>query len=417
MTGPTLRNHILLALAAVLACLAAGEAAVRLAALASPRVAYLASAGFRREPKVHRTLEDFTNSSEHLVPHRNWANYYTNSLGFNDLEFRSRKRPGSYRILALGDSFCYGMVPYPANVQTLVEERLRAGGLEAEVLNLGLPGAHTWEYEALFRLARPIYSPDLAAIHFYMGNDGPDLVRHLNGLPVRANSIWSSRLLTFIRNSIRLLQGLEAPPPGPARSGGERTGTGGCKVDPALDDPTDQSPSYLQPRFTPAAFARQMADELVRLYRPGPEQARQDWAPVLANLDRIVEEARNNNTLPVLILYPSVLQVEPDLLARTVSQAQAQGRIKGFDPARVDPAAPNRALAGFARQRGIPFLDLTPVFRQEARGSDRPLYLNRDTHWNFAGNSLAARAEAEFLGRIIRGRGGSAPGSGAHGTD
>jgi hypothetical protein len=407
MTRANLRNYLLLFSAAILVCLAAGEAAVRLAALFSPRVDYLASAGFRKKPKVYNTLEDFTESSSHLVPHRDWANYRTNSLGFNDLEFLAEKPPGRFRILALGDSFCYGMVPYPANVQTLVEERLkRDHGRDLEVLNLGLPAAHTWEYEVLFRLARPVFRPDLVAIHFYMGNDGPDLVRHLNGLPVRVNSVWSSRLFTFVRNSVRLLRGLETNPPGPDRPGPGRKGTGsregGRKVDPDRPDPTDQSPSFVRPRFTPAAFARQMSDELVRLYRPGPEAARQDWAPVLANLDRITSEAGKNGIATVLILYPSVLQVDQSLRARTVSQVVARGNPEGFDPARVDPEAPNRALTEFARQRGLPCLDLTPDFRKAVLGSDAPLYLNRDTHWNFAGNALAAKIEARFLGRILR---------------
>ncbi len=407
MIRPTFRKYSLLTALALLACLAAGELAVRLAAMFIPEVDYLASAGFKGRPRVYKSLESFAGAQKHLIPHRNWANHYTNALGFNDLEFQPGKAPGRFRIMALGDSFCYGMVPYPGNVQTLIEQKLNADcASEIEILNFGLPGAHTWEYEVLFRLARPAYNPDLAVIHFYTGNDGPDLVRHLNGLPVRLNPLWSSRLFVFVRNALRLIRGLEADPAlkSPAKRTPDRTlKEGGRKVDPGLPDLSDQSPSFVRPRFTPEAFAGQMSDELVRLYGPGAAAARQDWAPVLANLDRIFREARENGIGTALVLYPSVLQVDPELRARTMAEVADRGAVEGFDPGRVDPDAPNRILTEYARQRGLPCLDLTPVFRQAAARSAEPLYLNRDTHWNFRGNALAAAVEAGFLKSLVCG--------------
>jgi len=44
-----------------------------------------------------------------------------NSKGFKDVEFNHRKAPGIYRILGIGDSFAYGVVPYQYNYYTRLE--------------------------------------------------------------------------------------------------------------------------------------------------------------------------------------------------------------------------------------------------------------------------------------------------------
>ena len=50
----------------------------------------------------------------------NW-NFHLNSRGFNDVEFSTHKTPGTTRILGIGDSFAFGVVPYEYNYLTLVE--------------------------------------------------------------------------------------------------------------------------------------------------------------------------------------------------------------------------------------------------------------------------------------------------------
>ena len=82
--------------------------------------------------------------------------------------------------MALGDSFTYGLVPYPDAVMTRLEEALRAGcaGTDLEVLNFGIGGTGIWDYKLLYELAGPTYDPDLVMVNLYLGNDGPDLFAH-----------------------------------------------------------------------------------------------------------------------------------------------------------------------------------------------------------------------------------------------
>jgi acetyltransferase AlgX (SGNH hydrolase-like protein) len=55
-----------------------------------------------------------------------------------------------------------------------------------------------------------------------------------------------------------------------------------------------------------------------------------------------------------------------------------------------------RLLADFAVENQIQFLDLTPVFQDEA-GLGAELYYPFDTHWNQLGHDLAAGTISKYL--------------------
>jgi hypothetical protein len=63
----------------------------------------------------------------------------------------------------------------------------------------------------------------------------------------------------------------------------------------------------------------------------------------------------------------------------------------------MDFDQPNRLLTDALRAAGVRVLDLLPAFRS---GAER-LYKPQDTHWNLAGNRLAAATIAASL-RALR---------------
>ena len=66
----------------------------------------------------------------------NW-NFNLNSQGFNDEEF-SEKKDDTYRILGIGDSFSFGVVPYENNYLTLIESQFHLENVSVELLNMGI---------------------------------------------------------------------------------------------------------------------------------------------------------------------------------------------------------------------------------------------------------------------------------------
>jgi hypothetical protein len=87
----------------------------------------------------------------------------------------------------------------------------------------------------------------------------------------------------------------------------------------------------------------------------------------------------------LVVLIPDEVQVDAGLLGAV---AQARGkRLDEFDAAR-----PTRAIATALDEAGVPYLDLMPAFLE--RAGQGPLYKPQDTHWNLAGNRLAAEVMA-----------------------
>ena len=74
------------------------------------------------------------------------------------------------RIVALGDSFAMGSVPYPANYLTLLESTLASDG-SVEVVNMGVSGTDPVDYLSMLVQEGLAFGPDLVLVNFFVGND------------------------------------------------------------------------------------------------------------------------------------------------------------------------------------------------------------------------------------------------------
>lgn len=379
-----------------------GEAAVRAVSIFLPAVQYLATVRIRPRPQHYQTLEAFLEAqTTHLVPYRAWNNHFNNSQGFNDAEFEIPKPPGRYRIVSLGDSFCFSMAPYPDAVQTLIENELgRRCGRDLDLLNAGIAATGLWEYRTLFDFMLPVWQPDAVVLHFYLGNDGPDLFKHSSDLPFRKEPAFHSYFLTYVRNAVKVLKsrGTSSPPPVPPRTGQvpATVKKGGAIVDPARPPVTDRDPALSGPAFSAEAFRDIMAHELGRLYVP-KDGVEPDWEPVVRILDDVRRMAESAGVRFLIVLYPSQLQTDRDFREATLAAVTTLRGYRGLEKGRIDPLAPNRYLLEWCRRSGAACFDLTPHLAREARQESGPLYIERDSHWNIRGNRLAAAAETGFL--------------------
>ncbi|VAX24884.1 hypothetical protein MNBD_NITROSPINAE03-827 [hydrothermal vent metagenome] len=384
-----------------------GEIAIRTAAFFLPDVKYLATAGMNLDKAKFESLDGYL-AAQNLIPYRSWRNYRSNSLGFYDTQFSAPKPEGRLRVMALGDSFIYGMAPYPKNVLTVTEKTIRDRCPENdfELFNFGIPEAGVWDYRKLGELAGPVYDPDIVVVHFYMGNDGPDLFYHSMDLPQPGFRI-RSYLLDFVNNALKLLRGLDAQalrrtlerPPQDGVKG--EAPVGGEVVDPSFEF-TDERPALKGPTFTKEKFISISAGEMMRLYNSG-EQVEKDWAPILAELDSIRKSVESRHASMVIVMYPSALQVYPDMRRNLFERMITKERYKnlGLELWRFDPQLPNKMLSGYCKDAGIECFDITPDLVKASREQGKFLYTKRDTHWNILGNQEAAKAEAGFLENII----------------
>jgi hypothetical protein len=396
-----LLQRVILVGAGLIAGFGFAEILVRIAAAYRSDVNYFATAGVVPLPVGGGTLEDVLRSySPHLEPHRVWRNYYANALGFTDEEFAVDKPPGTLRAMALGDSFAYGMVAYPQNVLTLVEQFLRTECTadNIEIMNFGIPATGVSDYRLVHGVAASRYKPDVVIIHFYMGNDGPDLVFGSSEVWSAAPTATISYAWNYMANFVRvarstrqLLSGLNLSPARQAALGGKRVSE--------IPDVTDHD---FRPSFSEESFERIEAAELTRHYRAGESApaGQRAWKKTFGVLDALTTEVlATTKHLPIIIFYPSQLQVYP--AAFESAKHSTIITVNGSDPAGFDEDYPNRTLEQYCQRWHLRCFDVTPAMRAAAAASPDPLYLPRDSHWNVRGNRVAAEAEAGFLKELL----------------
>lgn len=303
----------------------------------------------------------------------------TNSRGYNDTEWVSPKPADTLRILALGDSFGFGIVGYERNFLTRLEERLSGrGARRAEVINLGIPSIDPEDYlQVLIDEGIPL-DPDLVLISFYTGNDYQ--VRRKNS----HLHLGSWRLYAVVRRVFRLS--------GERAVLGHRFGREEAAQAHAPQRP-DARELELEATFSVDAYLRITTDYLPLLMRERSEKTEARIADTVTILGEIVDVARPREV--VIAVIPSELQVNPEVREETLLA-------NGLAESDLDLAGPTRDLRAALEPRGVMVIDLLPSLTAAERQAR--CYQPRDTHWNAWGNEVAADALVEALEPIVRRR-------------
>lgn len=288
-----------------------------------------------------------------------------NSRGFNDSE-RQVVRPSEVRsrIVAIGDSFAVGVVPRRHNYLSLIEAELSVDE-PVEVINLGVSGTEPRDYLSVLVDEGLDFGPDLVLIGFYVGNDFEARARRLHE---HSLVLTLGRALWRVRSA-----GLVAALPSEAAA--------------AYDDrqPTLPKERFLEIQVDRASLYDRHASAL-------PAAA----ARAAGYLQEMHELSRRAGADLLVALIPDEIQIEPALQAEV---AQALGRTSGdFDLAR-----PNREMARALTAAGVAYVDLLPSF-VDAAAHER-VYKPQDTHWNVAGNRVAAAVLVAALRQRLAMRG------------
>jgi hypothetical protein len=299
-----------------------------------------------------------------LTPGRNYGGGLRgNNLGFPGREFLQAKRPGVYRIAALGDSFAIGpAVPFADNYLTLLE----AAQPGIEVYNFGLSGAGPREYDAILRHYALAFEPDLVLLSIFVGNDITESLSTPRDMDPRQHCLYllASRGLSFWMERQR-------------------------KQDEGTASSSDR---YSQGTLSSTTFREIEARRLAVCLDPAPVGLEKKWQRALGYLDRIVRTCRQQGVPLAAVLIPDEFQVNPNVREEAAEAAH-------IDMYLLDLEKPQRRLVGFFAGRGVPCIDLLPSFQGVP-----DTYAPRNTHWNVRGNRLAAERIGAWL-RSIRGAG------------
>lgn len=280
-----------------------------------------------------------------------------NRLGYPGPDVNPDKGPERFRIAVLGDSFAVGpVVHYEDNFVRRLEALLPG----TEVCNFGVSGAGPREYDHILRTDVLPVRPDLVLVCLFSTNDVVELLPTPRHLDPRQHSLYwfAKRLLSQPDRSVKM----DAPDSEGLLRHRIETGT-----------------------LAPREFARVEAMRLaVCSWPPGPGIEKK-WQRVSQELDSLLAACRKGRVPVAFILLPDEAQADPASLQLVLGDG-------GLDPEHLDLGLPQRRLLAFAASRSVPCLDLLPAFVGRTG-----LYVSRNTHWNQAGNRLAAEEIASWL--------------------
>ncbi|MBP0026967.1 SGNH/GDSL hydrolase family protein [Roseofilum reptotaenium CS-1145] len=284
-------------------------------------------------------------------------NFRLNSQGFKDVEFQVEKAPNTFRILGIGDSFAYGVVPYNYNYYTRLEEKLKQRDDRVEIINMGIPNLSPKDYLALLVTEGLALNPDRVILSFFIGNDFDDSKRSIESYSY-VFSFW--KFLIDLQNSY------------------EGTVIHG-NLEYQDDLPTLTDEKYLQIEIGRSDLFRVDNSELESKV----------WG-AMTYLREIKELCDRQNIELLVILIPDELQVNPNLQSKVIDSQEMN--LQDFDF-----SLPNQYLQEELNEAEINFIDLLPYF--QGYSEFEQLYKPNDSHWNIAGNELAAELIFQYLQR------------------
>lgn len=266
-----------------------------------------------------------------------------NAQGLRERELGAL-RPGTLRILVLGDSVVFGLGVRAEDAFPRALERALGQQQPIQVLNGGVPGYGTLQEIKLFEETVGVLQPDVVLVTVSVFNDVEDNVKF-----ARPHKRWESAPNVIYKPLLWLRQ---------------------------------RSQLYMMLRqYRASVSAETMMD--IHAAQPSPKTTR-GLQLTEESLVRFAEAARKRGVAFGILLAPAQKQASPQVWQETL-------RGHGLDAAAYSHEQPNRRFSDFAREHGLPLLDLLPLLRQDAGR----LYENE--HWTTAGHVCVAEAVGEFL--------------------
>ena len=293
----------------------------------------------------------------------------TNDGGFNDINHSTEPMQGANRLAIIGDSFVYGAVARDKNFTFVLSDLAHENSVELEVLNMGITAAGPKNYLGIMQHDVVHSNADLVAVSLFVGND------IMQSHPHFKTSLWlnSTREVlaepyyfglsweySYLYRSVRSVSRI-------VRERLDKTKRG----------------SFSQETFMAIEQQRSL------IYKKNMDGfVRASFDGVIDLLVEMSQDAKRQSKQFFVVLAPDEIQISSTI----------QNYLKlhyGLDPSKYDFKQPQSILVKALNDRGIKVLDLLPFFLDAKKEND--LYLKYDTHWDDAGNRLAAEAMWQYI--------------------
>jgi lysophospholipase L1-like esterase len=339
----------------------------------------------------------------------------TNSQGLRERELPLPKPPGLARIFLAGDSFTEGVgVSDDQTFVARLERYLRDRGANVQTINGGLNGAGPRDYGRLFLEVGSRYQPDGLVLCIYANDvsDTPPDARSQDldpTPPVRSGSRaalhrgWphvytlllqlryerlqreSTRPDDLVAAVSRRARQLGIPPDRIARWKARLPAELVAAANEGRFNGYVLSHGLLRPDWWTAALDLDTAD------------AKQRFRAMCEVLSAVVARGRQRGVAAAAVFLPSRLQYDASLYVPGASNLWREVGVEVRPEWSREETELQRRLRSWAEREGIPFLDLTPRFREAIRKGQ--LTWSLDEHWTAEGHRVAACAIGAWLAR------------------
>ena len=288
-----------------------------------------------------------------LKPSTNIFGFKLNSKGFKDVEY-SQDKGENFRILGIGDSFAFGIGPYQYHYLTLLEDKINTGKPAVEIINMGIPSLGPEDYLSIIVREGLELNPDMIILSFFIGNDFTDNTKTLK----KKRKLYSYSFVTsFFHYLIKIQPRFKA--------GGKDT----------INDYCDTCQSFNYPDYLKVEYHRSL------IYQRNNAGTNDLFSHALSFLTQIRDICEKKGIKLVVVLIPDEMQINSKLLQEVKKEFYAPDMV-------LNPDYPNQVLQAMLQEQNIDFIDLKADFVRASL--QQTLYKPNDTHWNIAGNKLAA---------------------------
>ena len=324
-----------------------------------------------------------------------------NSDGLRDREHSLKPAPNTLRIAVLGDSFAEAMQvnreeAFWAVMEKDLQECSRLRPRRVEVINFGQAGFGTAQELLALRHRVWKYAPEIVLLAFFTGNDVADnspaflqfdynpyfsyqnghLVLHNQRtrekwLEEQRKKSWGSEFARWRQDNFRVFQVLRQAQQAARAWWSQRQHQGQAAAAPHGPEPGLLNAVFRQPTEAVWQAAWKVTETVLLMMR---------------------DEVAAHGVRFVVVVLTNGIQVHPDPEFRKKSAQQLGVH---------DLFYPDRRLAKFCRDKGIPILLLAPAFQEYA--TKHKVFFHGfgnnlgGGHWNQNGHRLAGKMLAEWL--------------------
>jgi hypothetical protein len=289
------------------------------------------------------------------------------------------KKKDVVRILTLGDSFSVYLRDKKQNYNNFLQQKFIASGQGGiAIVNAGMEAMGPGYYWHVMNNLGDLFKPDLIIVGFFVGNDfeEADFSVYIGNFIIEPKNLYKRYLKYDQFRHWRLYRLL--------KNKYSRYRDAQLKKEEAKVQPSQPVGTFSETTFLEVEKKRSWLFD-----KNNWGLLNQQWRECSEIILKMKDWCDRRKIKLVIAILPEQFQVDQALRQAVLTKYEHIAKEN------LDLSHPDNLIVNFCRTHDIHCLDLLGPFQEQ--GKTRPLYSVRDSHWNDAGNRLAADLIFEFL--------------------